>query len=82
MGISVGWRAAGQRGVSCLEVLGMGRLFLHMQDPLPLGAIIELLFDLKNGEVRARAIVRDSTPAKGIGVQIVQMQTADRSRLN
>lgn len=60
----------------------MGGLFLHTRDPLPLGAVLELLFDLKNGEVRARAIVRDSIPGKGMGIQFVQMQSADRARLN
>ncbi len=60
----------------------MGGLFLHTPSPLPLGTVIELLFDLKSGEVRARATVRDSAPGKGMGVQFVQMQPADRARLN
>lgn len=34
------------------------------------------------GEFRARAIVRDSRPGKGMGVQFVQMQPSDRARLN
>ena len=60
----------------------MGGLFLHTPSPLPSGTGIELLFDLKTGEVRARAIVRDSRPGKGMGVQFVQMQPSDRARLN
>ena len=78
----VGWRTAGQRTVSRAETVGMGGLFLHTPTPLPLGAVIELLFDLKNGEIRARAIVRHSSPGKGMGVQFVEMQPADRARLN
>ena len=81
-GMCVGWKSSARRGVSRAEVLGMGGLFLQAPDPLPLGTVIELLFDLKAGEVRARAIVRDSTPGKGMGVQFVQMQPADRARLN
>jgi tetratricopeptide (TPR) repeat protein len=60
----------------------MGGLFLHMPNPLPLGTIIEILFDLKAGEVRARAAVRYSSPGKGMGVQFVEMQPGDRARLN
>jgi len=78
----VGWKSAVERGVSCAEVVGMGGLFLETSNPLPSGTVIELLFDLKTGEVRARAIVRDSVPGKGMGVQFMQMQPADRARLN
>jgi tetratricopeptide (TPR) repeat protein len=78
----VGWKASGQRTVSRAETVGMGGLFLHTPDPLPTGSLLELLFDLKTGEVRARAIVRHSSPGKGMGIQFVQMQPPDRARLN
>jgi PilZ domain-containing protein len=81
-GMSVGWKSAGQRGVARAEVVGLGGLFLATPNPLPLGTVFELLFDLKTGEVRARAVVRDSVPGKGMGVQFLQMQPADRARLN
>jgi len=80
--MSVGWKSASHRGVSRAEVIGMGGLFLYTLSPLPLGTVIELLFDLKAGEVRARAVVRDSQPGKGMGVQFVQMQPSDRARLS
>ena len=78
----VGWKAAGQRTVSRAETVGMGGLFLHTANPLPMGSLLELLFDLKSGEVRAQAIVRHSSPGKGMGVQFVQMHPPDRARLN
>jgi tetratricopeptide (TPR) repeat protein len=81
-GFFVGWRAAGQRMVSRAETIGMGGLFLHTPKPPSKGSIIELLFDLKAGEVRARAVVRSHRPGKGMGVQFVEMQPADRARLN
>lgn len=59
----------------------MGGLFLHTPNPPPLGTMIQLLFDLKAGEVRARASVRYSSSGKGMGVQIVQMDPGDRARL-
>jgi tetratricopeptide (TPR) repeat protein len=60
----------------------MGGLFFHTPNPPAVGSMIRLLFDLKAGEIRARAIVRDSRPEKGMGVQFVQMAMSDRQRLN
>jgi hypothetical protein len=77
----IAWRSAGCRMVSRAEVLGMGGLFLHTASPPELGTIIEVLFDLDPGEVRARAVVRDSAPGKGMGVQFVQMDPDARARL-
>lgn len=81
-GIFVGWKSGVRRTISRADVTGMGGLFLHTPDPLELGAVIELLLDLQTGEVRARAIVRDSCPGKGMGVQFVQMEATARARLN
>lgn len=81
-GMFVGWRSAGHRMVSRAEVIGMGGLFLHTKIPLELGTYIELLFDLQAGEFRARAIVRNLSPGKGMGVQFVQMEPTARARLN
>src|ERR1700733_3530964 len=81
-GLFVGWKSAGKRTVSRAEKIGMGGLFLRTPDPPTEGSVIELLFDLKAGEVRARAIVRHRLPGEGMGVQFVQMQSADRARLN
>jgi len=78
----VGWEAAGHRTVSRAENVGMGGLFLDTLNPPAKGSYIRLVFDLKTGEVRARAIVRYSSPGKGMGVQFVQMETTDRQRLN
>jgi tetratricopeptide (TPR) repeat protein len=80
--LCVGWRGAGQGTVSQAETISMGGLFLHTPTPLAKGSIIDLLFDLQSGEVRARAVVRHQTPGKGMGVQFVQMQASARSRLS
>src|ERR1700722_18655011 len=77
----VGWRGAGQGMVSRADTISMGGLFLHTPTPPSKGSIIDLLFDLKSGEVRARAVVRHQEPGKGMGVQFVQMQAAARARL-
>ena len=81
-GLWVGWKSAGQTSVSRAEDMGLGGLFLHAANPPSKGSIIELVFDLPSGQVRAQAIVRRSVPEKGMGVQFVQMRPDDRARVN
>lgn len=81
-GVRVAWKSGGRPMVSRADVVGMGGLFLHTSNPVPVGSVIELLFDLKTGDIRARASVRDSILGKGMGLEFVQMQPDDRSRLN
>jgi tetratricopeptide (TPR) repeat protein len=79
----VAWRAGSRQGVSRMGTMGIGGLFLHTPDPPEKGATLELLFDITTGaEVRARAVVRNSRPGKGMGVKFVHMRAEDRSRLN
>ena len=42
---------------------------------------IQLLLDAPEGEIRARAIVRRTSPHEGMGVKIVAMHPEDRARL-
>jgi tetratricopeptide (TPR) repeat protein len=82
-GMFVAWRAGTQQGVSRMGTMAMGGLFLHTTDPPAAGSTLELLFDIATGaEVRARAVVRNSRPGKGMGVKFVHMRSEDRSRLN
>lgn len=81
-GMRVAWKSGGRPVVSRADVIGIGGVFLHTSSPLSVGSVIELLFELKTGDIRARASVRDSTPGKGMGVEFIQMRTDDRSRLN
>jgi tetratricopeptide (TPR) repeat protein len=78
----VGWKSAKQTCTSLAEVMGMGGLFLHTASPASEGSSIDLIFDLPNGQVRARAIVRSFQPGKGMGIQFVQMRPEDRAKLN
>lgn len=41
-----------------------------------------MVFLVPGGEVRARAIVRNSHPGKGMGVEFTSMQPEDRARLS
>jgi tetratricopeptide (TPR) repeat protein len=81
-GMWVGWKSAGQTSTSRAETMGLGGLYLQAANPPRVGSTIELIFDLPTGQVRARAIVRRSTPGKGMGIQFVQMGPEDRAKLN
>jgi hypothetical protein len=44
--------------------------------------MINMLLDMQNGDVRARAIVRRVTPSEGMGIEFISMSPEDRARLN
>jgi tetratricopeptide (TPR) repeat protein len=79
----VAWRSGGQQGVSRMGTMALGGLFLHTPTPPSTGSVLELLFEIATGaQVRARAVVRNCMPGKGMGVKFVHMNNDDRSRLN
>jgi len=78
----VAWQGGGRHMVSRVSTLGMGGIFISTPDPPPVGAIVRLVFDVPSGEVRARAIVRDSQPGCGMGVEFKAMSLEARARLD
>jgi hypothetical protein len=81
-GTMVAWEHAGARKVSYVSVIGLGGLFVSTPQPPPIGETIKLIFEVPGGDVRARAVVRDSRPGKGMGIQFVSMVQEARARLN
>jgi hypothetical protein len=81
-GISVAWKARGGTNAATAGAIGMGGLFLHSKDTLPVNSVIEMDLDLNDSKLHIRAKVRDSVPGKGMGLQFVQMNTTDRYMLN
>jgi hypothetical protein len=43
--------------------------------------MVQVLVEVPDGDVRARGVVRWSTPRKGMGVEFVAMTPEDRGRL-
>ena len=80
--MAVGWKSAGQEGISRPETISLGGFYLYATNPPSEGSAIDMILDLPGGTFRARAIVRRSTPGKGMGVQFVQMRPGDRAKLN
>ena len=75
------WQAGTRRGVSFVESLGVGGLFLRTKEVLPLRCLVQILLDLPVGQVRARAIVRGLRENRGVAVQFIAMDPTDRARL-
>jgi len=78
----VAWQSGGDRVVSRVRTLGLGGLFISTPEPPPIGEVIKLFFEVPDGEVRAQAVVRDSQPGKGMGIEFTAMGHQARARLN
>ena len=81
-GMLIAWQSGGERIVSRVATLGLGGLFILTPEPPPVGEIVKLIFEVPGGEVRARAVVRDSQPGKGMGVEFTSMGHEARARLH
>ena len=76
------WKKGSEKYVSRIENLGLGGLFICTQQPAPVGTSLQLLFNAPEGEVRARTIVRNLVPSRGMGLAIVFMEQEHRARLD
>ena len=75
------WQAGTQRGVSFVDNLAVGGLFVRTKERLPIRCLVQVLLDLPVGQVRGRAIVRRIREGHGMGVQFIAMDPTDRARL-
>jgi hypothetical protein len=75
------WQAGTKRGVSFVENLAVGGIFVRTKEQLPLRCLVQILLDLPVGQVRARAIVRRVVDGRGIAAEFIAMDPSDRARL-
>ena len=75
------WQAKSEREVSVVKTVGLGGLFVSTPKPAPVGETVRLVLCVPNGDVRAVAVVRDSQPGKGMGLEFIAMGQNDRARL-
>jgi hypothetical protein len=80
-GMSVAWQAGSERVVSRIGTIGLGGVFVYTKRSASVGDIVKLVFDVPDGEVRARAIVRSYEPGRGMGLEFTAMQSEARARL-
>jgi PilZ domain len=81
-GTLVAWEHSGIRKVSSVTVLALGGLFISTPEPPPAGNFIKLVLEIPGGEVRARALICDSQPGKGMGIEFKSMGQDARARLH
>jgi hypothetical protein len=81
-GTLVAWEHSGKRRVSSVSILALGGLFISTPEPPPVGDAIKLVFKIPDGQVRARVLVRDSQPGKGMGVEFAAMTQDASTRLH
>lgn len=79
--IVAAWQAGTLRGVSYLDNLSVGGLYVRTREVLPVRCAVKLLLDLPVGQVRCRGVVRRVKDKHGIAIQIIAMEPTDRARL-
>ena len=77
----VAWKSPVRKSISRASCVNLGGLFIHEDDPPPLGARVQIFFETPTGQVRARATVRTAVVGRGMGVEFIQMRQEERARL-
>lgn len=54
---------------------------MYVQNPPAVGEVIRVYFQVPGGEVRATAVVRNSEPGEGMGIEFAAMDPEPRARL-
>ena len=77
----IAWQGRGPRTVARVATLGLGGLFIDAEKPPVVGEVIRVFFEVPGGEVRATAVVRNSQPGIGMGIEFAAMDPEPRARL-
>jgi len=77
-GMSVTWYGGGQQQISRVKTLSIGGLFLCGSITLRIGTGLTLVFEVPGGMVLADAVVRNSVPGEGMGVEFTKMSAETR----
>jgi hypothetical protein len=80
-GMTVAWYGGGQQQVSRVKTIGTGGLFLCGSITLRVGSDLTLVFEVPGGMVMAEAVVRNSVPGEGMGVEFTKMNPESRALL-
>jgi hypothetical protein len=79
-GVWVAWQDGGRQEVSRVLDLNIGGLFITTEHPSVLGATVSILLSVPEGEIRARATVRNLS-VRGMGVEFIELREQDSARL-
>jgi hypothetical protein len=77
----VAWQGGGHREVARISSLSLGGIFVLTTTPTLAGTLLQLVFEVPGGDVRARGSVVYVQPGKGMGIQFRGMGGEERARL-
>lgn len=77
-GMLISWHGEDLQLFSRVKTIGMGGLFIAAPRPPAIGTKLRLAFEVPGGSVKAEAIVRDTIPGEGLGVEFLRMDLKDR----
>lgn len=80
-GLWVAWQHNNSQNVSRVRDLNVGGLFVATADAPPLGALVQILLSVPEGEIRSQAVVRNVTPGEGMGVEFKDLNAQGADRL-
>jgi len=80
VGLWVAWENATGREVSRVRELNAGGMFIATANPPEVGATLEVLLSVPEGEIRAKAIVRNVAPGEGMGVELLDLRGEQAAR--
>jgi len=80
-GVWVAWQNDKQQNVSRVRDLNVGGMFIATPTPLPLGTVLPVLMSVPEGEIRAKATVRNLVSGEGMGVQFTEVTLENQTRL-
>jgi|SRR6266404_5761291 len=81
IGMSVAWYGGGQQQVSRVKTLSIGGLCLCGSITLRVGTDLTVVFEVPGGMVLAEAVVRNTVPGEGMGVEFTKMNPQSRALL-
>ena len=74
-GLWVSCKFGDRRSTLRVQDFSASGALLVTEESIPVGARLDLLFSVPEGEIRVLAVVRSSTPGRGIGVEFVGMES-------
>src|SRR5712664_276930 len=75
------WRCDGLDDLSHVQNISLGGLFIETPRRTAEGTVVSLSFLVREGQVRADAIVRHAVPGTGIGLKFRAVREEDRAYL-
>ena len=75
------WNCEGKADISPVLDMGMGGIFLKTPKVKTEGSVVNLHFLVREGQIRAEAVVRYARSGLGVGMKFAAVSQEDRRRL-